>query len=121
MHNRVGVGVRQRPEKHAVNNAERRRRHADTDGENDYHRGGEAGIPPQAADGVAHVPAQVVEPAPDAAGAIADQHVQRPCSSPNWSSSNGGRAMCAAFTWLFSSSLGLRRSPGSPPTDDRRY
>ena len=58
-----------------MDDAEHRRVRADAQREHQHHRGREDRTPPEAPHGVAHVPPQVVDPAPapDVAGAFADQ------------------------------------------------
>ena len=59
---RVGIGVRQRPQQDAVDDAEHRGVRAQAQREHQRHAGREPGASPQAADGVAQVTAQVAEP-----------------------------------------------------------
>ena len=74
-HDRLRVGIRQRPEQQAVDRAEQGRVRTDAQREHEHHRARESRAAPQAAGGVAHVAPQVVEPppAPDVAGALADR------------------------------------------------
>ena len=74
-HDAPGVGIRQRAHQHPVDDAEHRSGDAGAQREDEYHRGLEAGRPPEAADGVAQVPPQIVEPAPapDVARPLADR------------------------------------------------
>ena len=76
-HDALAVRIRQRPDQHAVDDAEHRGGDAGAQREDEHHRGREAGGPPEAADGVAQVAPEVVEPAPapDVASALADQGV----------------------------------------------
>ena len=75
VHDGLGIRIRQRPQQHAVDDAEHRRVGADAQGEDTHHRGGEAGLAAQPAGGVAHVPPEVVQPAPapDVARAFPNQ------------------------------------------------
>ena len=73
-HDAPGVGIRQRPYQQAVDDAEHRGGGASAQREDEHHRGREAGRPPEAADGVAQVAPQVVEPAPA-------PHVARPLAN----------------------------------------
>ena len=74
-HDGVRVRIRQGPDQHAVDDAEHRGVGACAQREYQHDGGGEAGPAPQPTEGVTHVPDQVVEPAPapDVAGAFADQ------------------------------------------------
>ena len=74
-HDRLRVGIRQGPEQQAVDRTEQGRVRTDAQREHEHHRARESRAMPQAAGRVAHVAPQVVEPppAPDVAGALADQ------------------------------------------------
>ena len=94
-HDRLRVGIRQRTEQQAVDDAEQRGVRADAQREHEHHRAREAGAAPQAAGGVAHVAPQIVEPppAPDITGAFANQgRVPQPstCRQPGFGLGDAG-------------------------------
>ena len=63
-HDGAGIRVRQRPQQDAVDDAEHGGVRPDAQREDEHHGGREAGTSPQAADRVAQVAPQIVEPAP---------------------------------------------------------
>ena len=80
-HDGAGVRIRQRPDQHAVDDAEHRHIRTDPQGEHQHDGGREPGTTPHGAGRVAQVSPQVVQPAPapHIARAFTDQHRVAQC------------------------------------------